>query len=84
MFRSFQNRKLASVRSRVPESNQLNATANGHGLGLGRGLGVRVDLRSTVAVGVAGTRELPREFPLKSLTGRMASGGVEPGRPALA
>jgi hypothetical protein len=81
--RSFQNRKLASVRSRVPESNQLNARAYGRGPGLGRGLGVGVDLGSTVAVAVAGTRELPREFPLKSLTRRMAPGGVEPGHPSL-
>ena len=44
--RSIYKQKLASFRSRVPESNQLNAGAYGRGGGVGRGLGVGVGLRS--------------------------------------
>jgi len=51
--RSVQNRKLASVCSRAPESNQLNVGPYGRGAGVGRGLGVGVGLGSAVAVAVA-------------------------------
>ena len=47
------NRKLASVCSRAPESNQLNVGPYGRGAGVGRGLGVGVGLGSAVAVAVA-------------------------------
>src|SRR6516162_1969308 len=51
--RSVQNRKLASVCSRAPESSQLNVGPYGRGAGVGRGLGVGVGLGSAVAVAVA-------------------------------
>ena len=46
---SIYKQELASFRSRVPESNQLNAGAYGRGGGVGRGLGVGVGLGGTVA-----------------------------------
>ena len=50
---SIQKQKLASFRSRVPESNQLSAGAYGRGGGVGRGLGVGVDLGVALAVALA-------------------------------